>query len=267
MRMSRTRSEPTELTDATVELAPGRARDPESQSTKFRVRVARTEAELAACLNLRSEAFRDVSTHLSALLLTPEPEDQEPGGVVLLAQDTITGETVGTIRAVTNWYRPIEFERHLQLPDRFSGVCLAQVSRLCVSTRQTSPAVTWLLLKAVNRYCEALQVRFAVVSGRRALARMYEGFGFFDVFPGHEFLLPSSGDLRVRVMAFDFTDSPRVWRERYPRVYDFMVNRLHREIEVFDSVAGVRARPRSVAIHSNALASGTHTPTRASESA
>ena len=265
--MSRSRVEPTELTEALEELPPRSALGPRPQSTRYRVRVARTDAELAACLNLRSEAFRDVSARLSALLLKPEVEDQEPGGVVLLAQDTSSGETVGTIRAVTNWYRPIEFERHLELPDRFSGACLAQVSRLCVSARQSSSAVTWLLLKAVNRYCEALQVRFAVVSGRRALARMYEGFGFSDVFPGREFLLPSSGDLRVRVMAFDFADSPRVWRESNPRVYDFMVNRLHREIEVFDSVAGARARPRTVSQWGSTPASGIASPTHASESA
>lgn len=265
--MSRSRIEPTELTEALAELPPRRALSPGTQSARVRVRVARTDEELAACLSLRSEAFRDVSARLSALLLNPEVEDQEPGGVVLLARDTSTGETLGTIRVVTNWYRPTEFERHLELPDRFSGACLAQVSRLCVSASQPSSAITWLLLKAVNRYCEALQVRFALVSGRRALARMYEGFGFVDVFPGREFLLPSSGDLRVRVMAFDFADSPRVWRESNPRVYDFMVNRLHREIEIFDSVAGAKARPRTVLERTNASAPGKPTPTRASESA
>lgn len=242
--MSKSRTDSTELTEALTELAPTRVRSLRSQDTRYRVRVARTESDLESCLQLRSDAFRDVSASLSTHLLKPEPEDQEPGGVVLLAQDTSTGETVGTVRAVTNWYRPIEFERYVQLPDRFSGVCLAQVSRLCVSTRQTTPVVTWLLLKAVNRYCEALQVRFAVVSGRRSLARMYEGFGFFDVFPGRQFLTPSSGDLRVSIMAFDFADSPRVWMERNPKVYEFMVNRLHREIEIFDSVAGANARPR-----------------------
>lgn len=211
----------------------------------LRIRVVRTEAQLAEAVGIRSSAYRRHHPEFARLVKAPEPADRHPDSIVLLAETQSNGEAVGTVRIQTNFTEPSEFERHLVLPAMYREAAIAHVSRLAVKPTTAHNGVRHALFKSLYRYCFATQVRWLMVGARPPMDRQFLGLGFRDVFqPGSLCLLPSSGRVGIRALAFDVVAGERIWRAMGHRHYDYMVLQFSPEIEIFSSVTAMWNRPR-----------------------
>ena len=165
--------------------------------------------------------------------------------MVLLATGKTDGVPLGTMRIHTNTGKLVEFERELELPEKYLGRTIAHVTRLAVSNGSLSGLVKLGLFKALHRYCLALQIDWMMVAGKPPIDRQYVRLGFDDVF-GKDVLvsITSSGGIPVRVMAFELATAEQRWREGRHPLYDFMVQEYHPDIEIFQSVSSMWAQPR-----------------------
>jgi hypothetical protein len=76
--------------------------------------------------------------------------------------------------------------------------------------------------------------------------RQYLRLGFVDVYDS-ETLIPISWseNIPMRLMALETISCEREWRRIRHPLYDFMFNEYTPDIEIFNSVSGVWARPRN----------------------
>jgi hypothetical protein len=211
----------------------------------FRVRLVRTESQLEQAVQIRAFAYSRHHPELTQLVRSSESSDRHPDSIVLLAESRSTGEPEGTVRIQTNLREPSEFETHLALPEKFRRTTIAHVSRLAVRPSHRPGLVKVSLFKSLYRYCLATQIRWLMVGARPPMDRQFVSLGFEDVFDREDLvLLPSTGDIPVRVLAFDVVGAERKWRELGHRFYSYMFLEYTPDIEVFESVSGMWSRPR-----------------------
>ena len=199
----------------------------------FRVRVARTDADLTLALRARTGAYGRHYPDFATGLLEAEAADATPDSMVLIAESASTGMADGTVRIQTNFFAPVEIEDELELPERFRGMPMAQISRLGVRLGAGAVAIRLALHKATFLYCLARQVRWMLVSASPAMARQYVGMDFVDVYEDDRRVrLSSSAGMALRIMAFDVTTAERRWREQGHPLYSYMFEAYTPEIDL-----------------------------------
>ncbi|MFP5407486.1 MAG: hypothetical protein ACLGHY_14505, partial [Gammaproteobacteria bacterium] len=170
-------------------------------SLHFTVRLARTPEQLKKAVAVRSTVYAKRLPTLARVLAEAEHEDLIRDSIVLLAQSKETQAPIGTMRIVSNRHAPIEFEKEIELPARFRGKTIAQVSRLGVTGGRQGAQVKIALFKALYRYCLATQIEWIMATGIPPRDRDYVNLQFEDVFPGLGLIpLPSSMGIPARLM-------------------------------------------------------------------
>lgn len=215
------------------------------ESLPVSVRVVRTEEHLRKAVRVRSEAFNRHYPLLRDRLAEPEPEDQQRGNVILLAESKLTGAPEGSVRIETNLVKPIEFETALSLPERFHGKALAEVRRLSVRAGPSSRMVKYALFKALYRYCFAVQIDFMMVTAQPPVDKDYTRLGFDDVFERETLIrYPNQSDGYFRLLCMDIASVEGKWRASSHPLHTFMFKIHHPDIEVFSSVQSMWSTPR-----------------------
>jgi len=219
---------------------------PKQVELPFRVRIARTEEQLRKAIEIRAEAY---SRHVPALgesLRVTEGVDLTPDCLVILAESKLDDLPVGTMRIQTNFHAPLPMEESVRLPEKFRDRPLAVVSRLAVKAGHRGKMVKLALFKAMHRYCIAKQVEWVLIGARPPLEETYLALDFVDVFPDRQPRpLATAKNLPHRILAFEIATAERRWHEIGHPLYNFMINRFHPDIEIFNSVSNRWHQPRA----------------------
>ncbi len=212
----------------------------------IRVRLVRTENQLNKAIKVRADAYGRHTPGFADALRVIEPDDVERSSIVLLAESKVTGEAVGTLRIHTNFDQPTYLERILTLPEIVRGAAIAYVTRLAVTHGPNGSSVKLAMFKALYRYCLATQISWILAVAREPVDRDFVRLGFQDILPdGTKLRRPADfGEVDVRPLYFDVLEAEHRWRETGHPLYDFMVRKVHPDIEIFTSVSSSWATPR-----------------------
>ena len=205
----------------------------ETGSFGFAVRVATSDRDFRDACVVRATAYGHHDPELGPKFGDIEQLDRTDGTAVLLCRDQQTGQGIGTARIQVSGFGPLALEHSICLPDWLGKQPRAQISRLAVLTG-ADPLVKLSLMKASYQYCLATQVRWMVIGARNAaLIRNYRSLGFKDVFePGAWVPLASGGGLPHQILAFDVVDAAAAWQATKNRLYGFMTDTLHSDLQV-----------------------------------
>lgn len=224
------------------------------ETLPIRVRVVRTENQLKKAIKVRADAYGRHTPEFAAALRVIEHEDKERSSLVLLSESKITGEAVGTLRIHTNFDGPTYLERVLRLPDFLRGAGIAYVTRLAVASGPNGSSVKLALFKALYRYCLATQISWIMAVAREPVDRDLARLGFQDILPvGEKMRRPADfGDVDVRPLYFNVLEAEYRWRSTKHPLYDFMIRKVHPDIEIFASVSSAWSTPRQHRLRASA---------------
>lgn len=210
----------------------------------FSVRIATTEADLHEARAIRAAAYSHHDPELGCHFGAPEALDTEEGSAVFICRSKGTGEGVGTMRIQTSAFGPLVLESSVLLPAWLADKSRAQISRLAI-VAGADPLVKLALMKVSYQYCLALGVRWMVIGARKpALIRNYLSLGFRDVFDDGQWVpLASGGGLPHRMLALDVAGAQADWLAKRNRLYGFMVETRHAELQVLGEVAEAPLSP------------------------
>lgn len=205
----------------------------ENGSFGFSVRMATSEADLREVCAVRSAAYGHHDPEMGPKFGEAEPLDRADGTAVLLCRDKNTGQGIGTARIQVSGFGPLVLENSVVLPSWLANKPRAQISRLAVLAGADS-FVKLSLMKASYQYCLATQVRWMVIGARcAALIRNYRSLGFKDVFESGAWVpLASGGGLPHQILAFDVVGAKDAWQVTKNRLYGFMTETYHVDLQV-----------------------------------
>jgi hypothetical protein len=216
----------------------------QTQHLPFRVILARTDDQLRRAVAVRASAFGRKSLELATILGQPEPADLTEDSIVLIAEDKVTGNCVGTMRIATNLRRPLDIESIEGMPEQVIGRRVARAERLGIATREYASLVKVALFKALHRYCLALQIEWIVVQVTPPRDKDYRALGFFEILPDakfESFIIPG---VKQICLAFNAESAERRFKSVDHMLYEFMFATWHPDIDVFSSIQSQWARPR-----------------------
>ena len=205
-----------------------------SHELSFRLRIARTRADLLAACAVRAESYGRHLPHLRAAFALPDNLDLHEGTSVLVCVDKETHEPVGTARVQTNSAGPLLIEHSIELPEALQKDPRAEITRLAVAPG-ADPMVKLALWKACYLYCAAAQVRWMVIGARsEALVRQYRRLGFGSLYDdGRPVPLRHAGGLPHHIVSFNVTTAERQWQACQHPMYEFIFETAHRDIDLF----------------------------------
>ena len=214
----------------------------ESGSFSFSVRMASTLDDLREVCAVREAAYGHHDPELGPRFGRVEPLDYAEGTAVILCRDKATGQGIGTMRIQVSAFGPLQLEDSVMLPPPLASRPRAQISRLAVIAG-ADPLVKLSLMKASYQYCLATQVRWMVIGARSpALIRNYRSLGFKEVFDAGRWVpLASAANLPHLILAFDVTGARTAWQATRNRLYGFMEETHHHDLQVMhNDVAPLR---------------------------
>ena len=205
----------------------------ESGSFGFSVRMATSIEDLREACAVRAAAYGHHDPELGPKFGEVESLDCAEGTAVILCRDKASGEGIGTMRIQVSGFGPLQLESNLTLPPWLANKPRAQISRLAV-TAGADPLVKLSLMKASYQYCLATQVRWMVIGARSpALIRNYRNLGFKEVFDGGAWMpLASAGNIAHMILAFDVVGARAAWQATRNRLYGFMEETQHHDLQV-----------------------------------
>jgi hypothetical protein len=220
---------------------------PDAVQLSFRVRIVRTEEHLSKAVQIRAASYGRHHPEVAALLQSAEEADRAPFALVLLAESKLDGGALGTLRIETNARGPLPIEGLLPAQSQYTGKTIAFVTRLAVrGGGQEATLVKLALFKALHRYCLACQIDWVVVTARPPMDRQYVRLGFVDIYDRETLVpIPWNEQIPMRLMALEVISCEREWRRTGHPLYAFMFVDYTPDIEIFNSVSGIWARPRT----------------------
>ncbi|MCF8179036.1 MAG: hypothetical protein K9J74_11055 [Sulfuritalea sp.] len=211
----------------------------------FTVKIVRSEEDLEKAVSIRQTAYERHIPELAAKLDKPEPYDNEPGSVVLLAESKLDGSPLGTMRIQTNRFRKLALEDSVQLPSWLQGKSQAEATRLGVINNRMGRLVKTAIFKAYYQYCLIDEIEWMVIAARSPLDRQYEALMFVDAIPGGGFTpMRHAGNIPHRVLAFNNLLAERNWRKANHPLYRFVFETNHAEIDLCGTAAMGVVDPR-----------------------
>jgi hypothetical protein len=219
---------------------------PDAVQLPFRVRIVRTERHLTKAVHIRASSYGRHHPEVAELLQSPEDADRAASALILLAESKADGSALGTMRIETNTRGPLPIEGLLPSDSPYAARTMAFVTRLAVRAGADATLVKLAIFKALHRYCLACQIDWIMVTARPPMDRQYLRLGFLDVYDSGKLVPISwSENIPMRLMALETISCEREWRRIGHPLYAFMINDYTPDIEIFNSVCGVWARPRN----------------------
>ena len=212
-------------------------------SSPYKIRIVRTQEQLDNVVAVRCQAYSERLQALASKVQQPGPLDFTHDPIVLIAENSLTGEAVGTLRVNTG-PQILELLQDVQLPDDLTQHRVAFVSRMAViGDVHDRPLVRNLLQKAVFQLSVAKQLSRILLLAVHPRERLFYRCGFRDVFSDGAPRFPRFLDyFPVKALYADTYALEREWKEEKHPLYDFLFRTFHPEIEVFSSVSSVTQR-------------------------
>lgn len=218
-----------------------------TEDLPFRIVIVRTEEQLRAACEVRSEAYGRHVPEFRAQFAEPDDLDRRQDTLVFLAQDKETGQAIGSARLRTNAREPLQIEQCVTLPGTMSQQHIAEINRLCVHPDYKKGKPSVAIMKAIYLWCLAMQVRHITAGSREKMAQQYEFIGFTDLFEKKQmFPLSYTGGLEHRILSFEVLTAERNWHQQNHLLYAYMMTTVHTDIQIFASVSSGWSRPRLV---------------------
>ena len=212
-------------------------------ASPYRVRIVRTREQLQLAVDVRYKAYTEKLQALASKVRQPGSLDFTHEPIVLLAENTLIDQPVGTLRINTgpNFLATL---KDINLPETIVGERVAFVSRMAVTgTVHERHLVRLLMQKAVFQLCIAKQLSRILLLAVEPRERLFYRCGFSDVFPDGNARFPAFLDgFPVKALYADTYSMERVWREQKHPLYDFLFRTFHPEIEVFSSLSSIAQR-------------------------
>ncbi len=200
----------------------------------FTVREVQTDEDLERACELRASGYGRHAPQLRQVMEQPDAIDRSASTTLLLCEDKLSGEPIGTMRVVVSTQGDTpEIEDFLELPDWMAGSRRGEMTRLVVAPG-ADPLVKPALWKAGYRICLQDSVEWLLIGARKpALIKQYEYLGAKDMYPdqrlvplGHGWTLPH------RIFVFNVLTAAQDWYEARHRLLRFMVETEHPDIVI-----------------------------------
>jgi hypothetical protein len=207
---------------------------PVAQPLPFVVEALASEEQLREVRRLRAAAYGHHLPALAEAVSRIDPLDHGADTVIFIARDKASGEVIGTVRIEINRSAPLTIESSMQLPQMFSSMLLAEVTRLAVRPGSNDRPVRMALVKAAQLYCQANQVSGMVAGARPSLTRIYRYLGFVDLY-GDDRLMPlaHAGGVEHRIWFLDVVTAESTGRQVNPVGHNFIFRTFHPDILIF----------------------------------
>lgn len=202
------------------------------------VTLVRTDDQLEAAVRIRAQAYGRHAPEMLDILREAEPNDLASEAVVFLARDRVSGETLGSMRVMTNLQEPLPFELEIELPEAFRGRTISVVQRLAVAAGAAGIETKKRLFKAYYLYSIARQVEWLILYTLPPRDRLFARLGFTQVFPGEGIVKGRFSDFRpVRFLALKTWEVEPLWKRTVPEWHRFFFEQRTESIKIFSSVA------------------------------
>lgn len=199
----------------------------------FTIRVAQDIDDLQRACDVRAASYGHHMPELEANFAKPDVLDLSSAVAVLLCEDKVTGEAIGTARVQTNASEPLLIEQCVEMPALYEKQGRAEITRLA-TLPGADLVIKIALQKAVYLYCQAVQARWMIIGARNeALVRNYLRLGFSNLFEnGHTVPLSYAGNLPHHVLVMDTFAVERNWLANHNGLYDFFFRTHHPDIQL-----------------------------------
>lgn len=199
----------------------------------FTVTIARSSAQFEQAIAVRHGAYARHVPVFAETLQAAESIDSDDGVIVLLASSKVDGSPLGTMRIQTNFFKPLELEDSLALPQWLASRRLAEAARLGVTKEKVGRLVKSMLFKAYFQFCQLNDIEWMVITARSPVDRQYDRLMFDDVYSGMGYVPVHHVDnIPHRVMKFEVGTAQERWaRARHP-MYEFIFNTVHPDIDL-----------------------------------
>jgi hypothetical protein len=214
------------------------------ENLDFKVRLLRDDQKLKSAMQLRKAVFTRhhssaIGEHLASLD-SHDKKDTQSGSTLFIAEAKADGAIVGSVRIQTNAHRPLSVEHEVPLPKIMRGRHLAMLSRMSIASGNAGKDVFLGLGKAIYLYCVAKQIHTVFLSTPvNSLNRMYPRFAWKNISDVHEkYSFQNDPGLEFSVFYWDIATLKVCMKTGAAnRVYDFIFEKYHPDVEVFTSVA------------------------------
>ena len=212
-------------------------------ASPYRVCIVRTSRQLQLAVDVRYQAYSEKLQALASKVQQPGALDFDHEPIILLAEDRIRNQAVGTLRINTG-RGILEMLQDIDLPETIVDERVAFVSRMAViGTVAERQLVRNLMQKAVYQLCIAKQLTRILLLAVEPRERLFYRCGFGDVFADGRARHPKMLDgFPVKALFADTYSMERAWRDQKHPLYDFLYRTFHPEIEVFSSLSSIAQR-------------------------
>jgi hypothetical protein len=238
-----------QLTDFKERRRPRKAAGRFVQTFDFEVRFLRTSGLLNTIAGQRFEAYSQHHNvgNLDSIFVNHdfEKKDVQRDSIIFYAQHKESGLILGSLRVSTNANRPFEAELDLDLPADFAGRHIASFGRLAVPKSCYALNVKLTLFKCAFLYCHAIQATHFLLTLMPKRDRLYSNIGFVPVFNRENTVRLAEAKIDINLMGAKSAEIPDHLKKSSPQFYEFLYERYHPDIKVFDSISPEWTRPRS----------------------
>jgi predicted GNAT family N-acyltransferase len=219
-----------------------------TSSLPFEIRLMRTADKLKAIVESRVLAYE--SHHLANLneILGEKKydgKDTQRNTVLLYAIKKETNEILGSLRIYTNTNRPLQVELEYELPEPYRDKHLASLGRLAITRGSNAKQVKYALLKSAYLYSVAFQIHHWLLATIKPMDRIYRRFGFSSVFTDSTKIQLHEASLKLELLGTTHDQFVDFIKSKLPDFHEFVFERHHTDIKLFQSVANCWDSPRS----------------------
>lgn len=223
----------------------------------FTVRLATTAEDFRDAVEVRRAGYGRHLPDLAATMNGPDPFDAHPDVSVMIVKSKLDGEPLGTARIQLNTMGPLCVEQAVTLPAALQGKRLAEITRLCVVPGSAGMLAKLAIWKAVYFFLEAAHVQWTVAAGRMPLDKQYLDISFQDLYPERGLIpLGYAANIPHRVMGLDHSTSYQRWKAESHRLFDFVFNTDHPDIEISDAAVRHKISPQLASAPKRKVTSG-----------
>lgn len=193
----------------------------------YRFSVCDSPAAAGRALDVRREVYGGVGYDIR------RPDRYDERSWILLAEDTATGETVGTMRVTPRFAGPLESEEYFDLPRRFRSPGTFELNRFAIlpAYRKGStflPVVSLGLFKMVHDLLFSLNARYMVIASKPERVWTYQWMRF----RGTGLIAPYGklGGAEHELLTYDMRRAPEILAGHPFR--EFFVSARYDEVEM-----------------------------------
>jgi N-acyl-L-homoserine lactone synthetase len=144
----------------------------------YRFRVCQSPEDAERALDVRRAVYVNASGYR-----LPVPDQYDARSWFLLAEDTWTGEAVGSMRLTPRGAGPLEAEEYFRLPASLRNAATVELNRFAIlpayrKGKTFLPVVSLGLFKLVRRYLQQAGARYMVIASKPERVWTYEWMRF-----------------------------------------------------------------------------------------